>query len=278
MNAVDTKGRTARSFAYEWKRFNVDPLEWEENFSGYFQFFSHEFFHGKRVLDAGSGMGRHTYYLARYARDVVAIDLGEAIRVTAGNTGGLANVHLFQADIDHPPFCQESFDFVCSIGVLHHLPDPEAGFRSLTALLRSGGILHVYLYWALEDAPMWKRALLALVTALRRLTIRLPYSLLERLAWIVAAGAYLSFCLPYRYLSRYSITHLLVKDFPLQRYAKDGFRVCWNDQFDRLSAPIEHRYTRKEVFDLFTRAGLVDVRIESHHGWVACGRRPEKSE
>jgi len=34
---------------------------------------------------------------------------------------------VVQADLHRPPFALESFDFIYSIGVLHHLPDPEAG-------------------------------------------------------------------------------------------------------------------------------------------------------
>jgi SAM-dependent methyltransferase len=275
---ANVKQQTARSFAYEWRRFGVPPQEMENNFWGYFQFFSPEFFKGKRVLEAGSGMGRHTYFLAQFAREVVAIDLGEAIWVTATHVVGQHNVHLIQADIDHPPFQPESFDFICSIGVLHHLSSPEAGFHHLVRCLRPGGTLHVYLYWALEGAPAWKRGMLELICAFRHLTVRLPYPLLEKLAWLMALVGYLSFSLPYRYLSRWQTTHSLVKDFPLQRYAKDGFRVCYNDQFDRLSAPLEHRFMRDEVHELFARAGLVDIRIEPHFGWLACGRKPERVE
>jgi SAM-dependent methyltransferase len=248
-----------------------------DNFWGYFQFFSPEFFRRKRVLEAGSGMGRHTYFLAQFAGKVVAIDLGSAIRVTAANTLMQRNVRLVQADIDHLPFQPESFDFICSIGVLHHLPDPKAGFHRLVQSLRPGGTVHVYLYWALEDAAAWKRSTLALINTLRRLTVRLPYPLLERLAWLVAVVGYLSFSLPYRYLSQRPTTHLLVRDFPLQRYAKDGFQVCYNDQFDRLSAPLEYRFTRNQVLDLFAHEGLVDVHIQPHYGWLACGRKPEKT-
>jgi hypothetical protein len=120
--------------------------------------------------------------------------------------------------------------------------------------------------------------LLQTVTAFRRLTVRLPYPVLEKVAWFVAVVGYLLFSLPYRYLSRWQTTRSLVKELPLQRYAKDGFRVCYNDQFDRLSAPLEHRFTRCQVLELFVSAGLVDIRIEPYFGWLACGRKPEGVE
>ncbi|HEY0026010.1 MAG TPA: class I SAM-dependent methyltransferase [Longimicrobium sp.] len=277
MSAVDVKRKTAESFAYEWDRFSAPPEEWEANFRGYFRFFPDGFFAGKQVLEAGSGMGRHTFYLAKLARRVVSIDLGDAIRVTQRNTRGVENLALAQADIDHPPLRAESFDFVCSIGVLHHLPDPEAGFRSLLRLLRPGGTIHVYLYWALEDAPAWKRGLLRAVRAFRRLTVRMPYPLLDKVAWVTAAGGYATFVLPYRYLSRHRATRGLVAEFPLQVYAQYPFKVCYNDQFDRLSAPLEFRYSRAQVEEWFHRAGLEDVRVEPHFGWIACGRKPESA-
>jgi len=182
MKTKEVKRLTASSFAYEWRRFNLPAEVWEENFWGYFQPFPRAFFKDKRVLEAGSGMGRHTYYLAQMARKVVSIDLGDAIRVTAATVTGQKNVHLVKADIDHLPFKGGSFDFVCSIGVLHHLPEPAVGFYKLVQSLRPGGFVHVYLYWALEDAPTWKRSLIALATLTRRLTVGLPYPVLEKVA------------------------------------------------------------------------------------------------
>ncbi len=270
----DLKERTARSFGYEWRRFSVSATEMEDNFRGYFGFLPAGALAGKRILEAGSGMGRHTYFLSELAAEVVAIDLGEAIAVTAANVAGRPNVHLAQADIDHLPFPDESFGFVCSIGVLHHLPSTEAGLGALVRCLERGGLVYVYLYWALENAPVWKRGLLAFVTMLRRITVRLPFPVVDKLAWLVAAAGYIGLSLPYRYLSRWRVTRNWVKDLPLQRYAKDGFRVCYNDQFDRLTAPLERRFTRDQVRTLMIGAGLKDVRVEPHYGWIAYGSKP----
>ena len=60
----------------------------------------------------------------------------------------------------------------------------------------------------------------------------------------------------------------------MKQYARYPFRVCVNDQFDRLSAPIENRYTRAEVEAWLLRAGLEDVIVRPNCGWVAVGRKP----
>jgi hypothetical protein len=56
-------------------------------------------------------------------------------------------------------------------------------------------------------------------------------------------------------------------------YAKYGFTVLFNDQFDRFSAPIEKRYTREEVQELLESAGLTDVRVHPRFGWIGDGVR-----
>jgi SAM-dependent methyltransferase len=45
------------------------------------------------------------------------------------------------------------FDYINSVGVLHHLHQPEAGLRSLAGLLRPGGVLHLFLY---ADGGRWE--------------------------------------------------------------------------------------------------------------------------
>ena len=77
-----------------------------------------------------------------------------------------------QADAERLPFVEEQFDLVMSIGVLHHLSDPERAFRSLIPFVKPGGWIHIYLYWLPERR--WHRWLLSLVSAGRTVATRLP--------------------------------------------------------------------------------------------------------
>ena len=264
---------TARSFGYEWQAFSEMLPDYESNFRWYFERFAPDQFKDARVLDAGCGTGRHTFHMARSgAREVVAMDLSQAIEVAAHNNRENPNTHFIQADIYHPPFRPGSFDLVYSLGVLHHLPDPERGFRTLLPLVRAGGFLNIYLYWNLEGEPAWRRAALAAVTQVRRITTHLPHPLLQKLSWLVAAGFEVAFVLPARALERISATRKLADRVPLGHYRKYSFRVLYTDQFDRFSAPIENRYSRVEVEGWLERAGLEDVVILGGAGWRASGR------
>ena len=46
------------------------------------------------------------------------------------------------------PFAPESFDYIYSIGVLHHTPDCEQAFKGLPRLLKPGGRIAIWLYSA----------------------------------------------------------------------------------------------------------------------------------
>jgi SAM-dependent methyltransferase/uncharacterized protein YbaR (Trm112 family) len=262
---------TALSFGYEWRRFPEMYDEWERQFLDYMQPHGSEFFRGKKVLDAGCGNGRFAYYASKHGADVWAIDLGPAVEVARRNTEPV-KVQVVQADLHNPPFALESFDFIYSIGVLHHLPDPEVAFRNLLRFLKPGGEVQIYLYWKPEKRPI-KALLLSGVTGARRLTTRLPHPAVYLLAYPAALLAFLCFVWPYRIMKRVPLLQRIAEELPMKQYASFPFRVCVNDQLDRLSAPIENRYTRAEVQNWLSRAALEAPRVGENFGWVATGRK-----
>jgi len=264
--------RTALSFGFEWHQFPQMYAEWEQSFLDYMQPHGPDFFSGRKVLDAGCGNGRFAFYAARYGADVWAIDLGPAIEVAHQNTADAGRVQVAQADLHDPPFAFESFDFIYSIGVLHHLPDPEPAFQNLLRFLKPGGEIQIYLYWKPEGQPL-KRAMLGLVAAARQITTRLPHAAVHALAYPAGIAAYIAFVWPYQLLKRIPGLARWSEKFPMKQYANFPFRVCVNDQLDRFSAPIENRYTRQEVLGWLTRAGLDGIAVNAAYGWVATGRK-----
>jgi SAM-dependent methyltransferase/uncharacterized protein YbaR (Trm112 family) len=268
--ASDVRSRTAESFAYEWERFGVLREEWLKNFLDYMQPHEGGDFKDRLVLDVGTGSGRHSFQAAEFGAQVVAVDLGRSIDVARRNLE--PDVLTVQADAEDLPFERDRFDFVLSIGVLHHLPDPERAFRYLIDFVRPGGYIKIYLYWV-PPRRLHQRVLSA-VNAVRRVTTRMPYRLLHALCYPLAAALYVGCVTPYRLMRRRPALARLADVFPLKAYADYPFAVLLNDQFDRFSAPLEQRYTDTEVRRWLEDAGLEDPVVLPNNGWVATGRRP----
>lgn len=103
------------------------------------------------ILIAGCGTGIQAVAAARSYRDakILAIDLSSASLAYARRQAarlGLSNIEFAQADILRLPSLHRQFELIEAIGVLHHLADPYAGWRTLLSLLRPGGLMRIALY------------------------------------------------------------------------------------------------------------------------------------
>ncbi len=113
-----------------------------------------------RILDAGCGTGVSTDYLAHLnpGAEILGVDISpgtlEVARERLQRSGGhdqaqvrLENRSLLELDGEQP------FDYINSVGVLHHLRQPVAGLKALASLLKPGALLHLFLY---ADGGRWE--------------------------------------------------------------------------------------------------------------------------
>jgi SAM-dependent methyltransferase len=103
------------------------------------------------ILIAGCGTGLHAVQVAQaypnarlLAVDISLTSLAYARRKT--RELGLRNIEYAQADILELGTIDRTFDNIESVGVLHHLAEPTAGWRVLVSLLRPGGRMCIGLY------------------------------------------------------------------------------------------------------------------------------------
>src|SRR5262249_46638423 len=134
--------------------------------------------------------------------------------------------------------------------------------------LRPGGRLRLYLYWRRFG---WAGVVLRMVDLVRALTTRLPFPLLRILCWPLSAALFAGVITPYRMLARIGVP--ISPNAPLFVYTQYPFRILYNDQFDRFSAPLEKRYTKTEARAIAAAAGLRDIRVQPRFGWLVDGYR-----
>lgn len=127
-----------------------------------------------RVLDAGCGTGVSTEYISHLnpEAEVLGIDLSEQAIATATERcrrSGAANVtfrHLSIYDVDQ---IEGEFDWINCVGVIHHMPDPLRGLKTLATKLAPGGFMHLFVYAAVGrwEISLMQRAI-ALVQGSQR--------------------------------------------------------------------------------------------------------------
>lgn len=103
------------------------------------------------ILVAGCGTGQHALRTATMFSNanVLALDLSLTSLAYAKRKTqelGITNIDYAQADIMELNTLDRHFDLIESVGVLHHLKDPLAGWKILTGLLRPGGVMKIGLY------------------------------------------------------------------------------------------------------------------------------------
>jgi 2-polyprenyl-3-methyl-5-hydroxy-6-metoxy-1,4-benzoquinol methylase len=122
-------------------RLNIVPLSWPQTTAGV------------DILIAGCGTGSHSIdSTLRFPKArILAIDISRTSLAYARRKSrelGLTNIEYGQADILKLAALGRRFDVIETVGVLHHLADPAAGWRVLLSLLRPHGLMLVGLYSA----------------------------------------------------------------------------------------------------------------------------------
>lgn len=257
----EAQRETAENFGAQWLEFDHVEEHHDQQFLDWIAPVTPEFLRGKAVLEGGCGKGRHTRAVAGWgARAVIGVDLSRAVEAAYRNTRDLPNVHIIQADIYRLPLRRE-FDYAFSVGVLHHLPDPRAGFASLVRHVKPGGAVSAWVYGRENNG--W---IVHIVNPLReRVTSKLPMRALYALSYLPAALLYLPLKLIYAPLGGTKLARFLFYADYLRYISKFPFREIHNIVHDHLTAPVAFYIRREEFADWFAQARAKDVEIHWHN-------------
>ena len=249
------------SFSFEWnvhKKTQLDTYRQDTSSEDTFRHktgLTPEQVRGKLVLDAGVGAGRFTDVLVKWGARVVGIDLSYAVEAAQENFASLSQVLICQADIAKLPFREGTFDYIISIGVLHHTPDTSTFFSFLPRFLKPGGEIAIWVYPSEGDYVKRK--------AWIPFTSRIPAGMFYRFCRVFVPWAHRH---PRNLLVRY-----LRRAFPFSDQGL-GLENDILDTFDGYSPRYHGIHSPDDVEGWFREEGLVGIE---RFGWNTAvrGRR-----
>ncbi|HEY4499715.1 MAG TPA: class I SAM-dependent methyltransferase [Candidatus Paceibacterota bacterium] len=249
---------SSERFGYEWDTFSEMTPIYEEQFWKWVSPLTKKDFAGKSVLDAGCGMGRNAYWTAKAgAKEVVAFDLDDrSIAAAKKNLQKFPQTRVEKYSFYEIPF-QDQFDIAFSIGVIHHLENPNLALQKMKMAVKPGGKVLIWVYG--YEGNEW---IVRLVSPVRKLiTSRLPIWLLNYLTYFVSVPLWLLVkILPTKntYLRQ-------LKEFKLWHIHS----IC----FDQLLPRIANYYRKDEARKLLVDVGLQNVEIYPCNGnsWTVIG-------
>lgn len=259
--------RTIEDFGDQWQTFKSNPGFYGEKgllYDVLGPLVPPQELRGARVVEIGSGTGRIVNMLLEAgASHVWALEPSSAMEVLRANTRERsAQITYLHMAGDALPADLE-LDYVVSIGVIHHIPEPLPVLRRAYAALKPGGKLVIWLYGR-EGNELYLR----FAEPLRKLTKRLPHALLLALAvpLYLLLEAYILLCrvLPLP-------MHAYMVNVPGRFPPKIRFLTI----YDQLNPAYAKYYTKAEARALVEAAGFKNVQLYHRHGysWTVSGEK-----
>lgn len=270
-NHKNIDNKVVESFGDEWLKFNsFTDSEIKKLGDMYFDILTPEIINKNTyMLDVGCGTGRFSKYLAKKAGFIEAIDAGNAIFAAQKLLSNTPNVRLSIASTDNIPFNDNTFDFVMSIGVLHHIPDTLLAMRDCVKKVKPNGYFYVYLYYNLDNKGLIPKLLLKVVTILRLIISSLPGKLKRITCDIISIIVYMPFIIIGRMLKLLGFEKIAQK-IPLNIYQNQSFYIVRNDALDRFGTKLEQRFSKKQIEKMMQDSGLSNIIISDNLPYWHC--------
>jgi SAM-dependent methyltransferase len=217
------------------------------------------------VAEIGSGTGRIiNMLLDAGVKHALAIEpaTGAFLVLKENTEQRKEKISYLQKQGDEIPE-NEQLDFIFSIGVIHHIPDPVPVMNAAYKALKPGGKMLVWVYGH-EGNELY----LSVAEPLRKITKILPHTLLVVLTWILSIflDLYIAFC---RFIP-----------LPMHTYMRNVL-AKWTPSvrrmtiYDQLNPAYAKYYKKEEAEKLFTESGFKDVQSFHRHeySWSVVGTK-----
>lgn len=237
-----------RSFNNKWKKNNfISNWNIDNKSESYDTFYCKtgikpEELKGCKILEIGCGNGRFLDVLSKSGAVCYGMDLSLSVESAYNNLKNRENVFIVQGDLNHPPFKENFFDFVYSIGVLHHTPSVRQAVKNISNLVKKDKMMAIWIYGKTFQKNLgnfwW------------HLLKRLPHPILYR---ICKSAKYLY------YIYNLPIIGYVRAFFPIAMHPNADFRVLGT--FDSYSPKYAFKTSYLELAKYFEENGYKNIEL-----------------
>ncbi len=255
---IDSK--SVKSFGEEWGKFDkFSDHEITQIGRDYFDIVdkTHLDKSTTNALDVGCGSGRWSKYIADKVKFIEAVDPSSAVLVASKMLKDNDNIRVTQASANNLPFPDNSFDFVFSLGVLHHIPDTRLALRSCISKLKSGGYLLIYLYYNLDNRNFVYKSIFYLSAAIRWFISKFSRTSKKVICDIIGYTVYLPISRLAGLAKKIGLPQW--KSIPLSYYHDKSLTILRNDALDRFGTPLEQRFSRITIKQMLESEGMTNI-------------------
>ena len=261
LDQAEQRGSPDR-FGHSWEIFSEILPVHEEQFLRWTTGLSKSSWQGKSFLDVGCGIGRNSYWPLTYgAGSSLSIDIDERTLAAARKNLEQFGDGVVESRSAYDIGEAENFDVAFSIGVIHHLENPDLAILEMERALKPGGTMLIWLYgyenneWLIRYFNPVRKALFS------KMPLGLVYSL--------------SF--PVTYLLWLFLKTGIGKTEYMKLIRTFSSRHLRAIVYDHMIPEIAIYYTEEDAIELLKKAGLVDVRAHwvNEMSWTVLGTKPE---
>ncbi len=248
------------SFGHEWSTFDYAESQGSEaldrQFAAYCAPLDLSGFDPAKsvVADFGAGSGRWTSRLSPFFKLVWALEPSDgASYVLKNKFKNDPKIKVLQETVGLNSIPLASLDLAVSLGVLHHIPDTGLAIKDISLRIKSGGVFLCYLYYNLENKPLFYKLIFKAVNAVRQVISLLPQRIKRIVCSSIAAIIYWPLA---RFSKLINKIGMNTSNIPLHHYANMPFVMLANDALDRLGTSLEQRFSKAEITEMLALAGF----------------------
>ena len=217
----------------------------------------------KVVMEVGSGSGRILKNLLKFKpKKITGVEPSKAINVARKNNNESKKI-IFKNMKGEDIKDLKKYDFVFSLGVIHHIPNYKKVCENIYNSLKTNGKFICWVY-GYEGNELY----IFIFNNLRRLTILMPDFLLRYLCNFLNAILYI-----YIFLCKF--LSLPLKDYLLNVFAKCSYSKRNYIIFDQLNPSFSKYFKKEEISKLMKKSGFKQVKVYSRHkySWTIISKK-----